>query len=64
MEFTAYRITSYKSIVETDWCTLAGDITVLIGQNESGKSSVWEALAAFDGKMVDPDSRRLDSTSN
>jgi hypothetical protein len=40
-----FRITNLRSIVDSGWCRLSpDDVTVLIGQNESGKTSVLEAL--------------------
>jgi hypothetical protein len=45
MKLDAFRITDYRSIVDTEWCRLSRDnVTVLVGQNESGKSSILEAL--------------------
>ncbi|WP_084711635.1 ATP-dependent nuclease [Nevskia ramosa] len=42
----AYRIKNFRSIADTGWCPLAQDgVTVLVGQNESGKTSALEALA-------------------
>ncbi len=55
MNLKAFRIKNYRSIIDTDWNQLASDnITGLIGQNESGKTSVLEALMSFyDGKIID-----------
>ena len=48
MKFLAFRIRNYRSIIDSDWNNLAYDnITGLIGQNESGKTSVLEALNSF-----------------
>lgn len=48
MKLTAFRIENFRSIKDTDWHELASDnITCLIGQNESGKTSVLEGLRAF-----------------
>ena len=45
MKLTAFKITNFRSIVESSWVPFSPDgITVLVGQNESGKSSVLEGL--------------------
>ena len=43
-----FRIKNYKSIKDSGDCYLAGGITVLAGKNESGKTSILEALEDFD----------------
>ncbi len=55
MQLIAFRIQNFRSIVDTDWHQLAHDnITSLIGQNESGKTSILEALKAFhDGRLIE-----------
>ncbi|MDF1576303.1 MAG: AAA family ATPase [Bacteroidales bacterium] len=55
MQLTAFRIQNFRSIVDTGWHALAHDnITSLIGQNESGKTSILEALKAFhDGRLIE-----------
>jgi len=48
MKLTAFRIRNFRSIRDTNWHELAYDnITCLIGQNESGKTSILEGLKAF-----------------
>jgi energy-coupling factor transporter ATP-binding protein EcfA2 len=48
MQLVAFRIRNFRSIRDTGWQNLASDnITGLIGQNESGKTSVLEALHSF-----------------
>lgn len=45
MRLAAFRIKNFRSILDSDWVPFSPDgITVLVGQNESGKSSVLEAL--------------------
>src|SRR4030042_4061933 len=63
MRFKGFKIKNYRSIVDSGWNLLAYDnITALIGQNESGKTSVLEALMSFyDGKISD-DVLRSDMT--
>ena len=55
MQLVAFRIKNFRSIVDTDWHQLAHDnITSLIGQNESGKTSILEGLKAFhDGNLIE-----------
>ncbi len=55
MQLVAFRIQNFRSIVDTGWHALAHDnITSLIGQNESGKTSILEALKAFhDGRLIE-----------
>ncbi len=55
MRLVAFRIQNFRSIVDTGWHQLAHDnITSLIGQNESGKTSILEALKAFhDGQLIE-----------
>ena len=55
MKLTAFRIKNFRSIKDTKWHDLAFDnITCLIGQNESGKTSVLEGLRAFyDGHLIE-----------
>ena len=55
MHLVSFRIQNFRSIVDTGWHTLAHDnITSLIGQNESGKTSILEALKAFhDGRLIE-----------
>ena len=48
MRLTAFKIRNFRSIVDSGWNSLSPDnITSLIGQNESGKTSVLEALHCF-----------------
>jgi predicted ATP-dependent endonuclease of OLD family len=55
MHLVAFRIQNFRSIVDTGWHQLAHDnITSLIGQNESGKTSILEALKVFhDGVLIE-----------
>jgi len=55
MQLVAFKIRNFRSIVDTGWHQLAHDnITSLIGQNESGKTSILEALKAFhDGRLIE-----------
>ncbi len=55
MQLVAFRIQNFRSVVDTGWHSLAHDnITSLIGQNESGKTSILEALKTFhDGNLIE-----------
>ena len=55
MQLVSFRIQNFRSIVDTGGHQLAHDnITSLIGQNESGKTSILEALKAFhDGRLIE-----------
>ena len=55
MQLVSFRVQNFRSIVDTGWHALAHDnITSLIGQNESGKTSILEALKAFhDGILIE-----------
>ena len=60
MKLSAFRIKNFRSIVDSGWHNLASDnITGLIGQNESGKTAVLEALKCFyDGEISEDVQRR------
>ncbi len=60
MRLKKFRIQNYKSIVDTGVCYLNQDLTVLAGMNESGKSSILEALRDFDvDRDIVDDARRV-----
>ena len=62
MKLIKFRIQNYKSIRDSGWCYLASDITILAGQNESGKTAILEALRDFDKTAAIPqDSFPVDS---
>jgi ABC-type ATPase involved in cell division len=61
MKLIAFRVRNFRSIVDTGWQTLSPDnITCLIGQNESGKTSVLEALKVFYTGIISEDVLRSD----
>ncbi|WPO43646.1 ATP-dependent nuclease [Tardiphaga sp. 42S5] len=60
MRLLEFRIQNFRSIKDTGWCSLSSDATtVLIGQNESGKSSILSALEkTFSHTAVEDDDHR------
>lgn len=48
MKLKKFRIKNFKSIVDSGDCYLTDTITILAGKNESGKTSILEALEDFD----------------
>jgi AAA15 family ATPase/GTPase len=61
MRLKAFRIKNFRSILDTGWQNLSPDnVTCLIGQNESGKTSVLEALEAFHTGIISEDVLRSD----
>ncbi len=61
MQLKAFRIKNFRSIVDTGWQSLSPDnITCLIGQNESGKTSVLEGLKVFYSGIISEDVLRSD----
>ncbi len=61
MRLLAFRIKNFRSVLDTDWQNLSPDnITCLIGQNESGKTSILEALEAFYTGVISEDVLRSD----
>jgi predicted ATP-dependent endonuclease of OLD family len=46
MKLSAFRIQNYRSVIDSGWID-TGDISVIVGKNESGKTSVLKALWKF-----------------
>jgi AAA15 family ATPase/GTPase len=62
IKLSAFRIKNFRSIKDSGWRTLATDnISILIGQNESGKTSVLEALQSFYDQSLNEDVLRSDN---
>ncbi len=61
MKLIAFRIKNFRSILDSGWQNLSPDnITCLIGQNESGKTSVLEGLRSFYTGIISEDVLRSD----
>lgn len=61
MRLAAFRIFNFRSIVDTEWQNLSPDnVSCLIGQNESGKTSVLEGLDVFHKGEISEDVLRSD----
>ena len=61
MRLAEFNIKNFRSIVDSGWNSLSSDnITALIGQNESGKTSVLEALYSFYDGAISEDILRSD----
>ncbi len=61
MKLKAFRIRNFRSIVDSGWQNISPDnITCLIGQNESGKTSVLEGLKVFYSGIISEDVLRSD----
>jgi hypothetical protein len=43
MRISKFRITNYRNIIDSGWI-VATDVTAIVGQNEAGKSNLFEAL--------------------
>ncbi len=62
MKIVKFRIKNYKSIVDSSDCYFSEKITILAGKNESGKTSVLEALEDFhESKTIREEAKPLDS---
>ena len=59
MRLHAFRIKNFRSIVDTGFRELSPDgVSLIVGQNESGKSSVLDGIRAFEtGEIVEDDIR-------
>lgn len=63
IKLSAFSLQYFRSIISSGWRTLSSDnITVLIGQNESGKTSVLEALNSFYNGEINEDVIRSDDS--
>jgi len=51
MKLEKIRIKNYKSIIDSGDCYLTDTVTIFAGKNESGKTSILEALEDFDTEV-------------
>jgi ABC-type cobalamin/Fe3+-siderophores transport system ATPase subunit len=63
MKLEAFRIQNFRSVIDSGWISLSPDgVTVLVGQNESGKTSVLQALhCVLSRAPITPDDKRIDA---
>ena len=53
MKLIAFRVSMYKGIIDSDWVNV-NDLTVLVGKNESGKTSLLKALHKLNPYVKEP----------
>ena len=53
MELIAFRVRMYKGIIDSGWVDV-NDLTVLVGKNESGKTSLLKALHKLNPAASEP----------
>ncbi len=53
MELLAFRVQNYKCVIDSNWIPVR-PLTVLVGKNESGKTSLLKALYKFNPFKEDP----------
>jgi ABC-type cobalamin/Fe3+-siderophores transport system ATPase subunit len=60
MQLQSFRIKNFRSIIDTKWVNFSTDnVTAIVGQNESGKTAILEALAkTFSSEVVELDDVR------
>ena len=64
MRLNGFSIENFRSIQKSGWCGISSeDVAVLVGQNEAGKSSILEALMAFQTHKLDQNDLRSDDSS-
>ncbi len=65
MKVVKFRIKNYKSITDSGDCYFSEQITILAGKNESGKTSVLEALEDFhEDRTIREEAKPLNSEEN
>lgn len=55
LKLEAFRVQNYKRVEDTDWVS-CGDLTLLVGKNEAGKSAILRGLSKLnpsDGEDYD-----------
>jgi predicted ATP-dependent endonuclease of OLD family len=65
MKLKSFKVVNYKSVIDSNECRLSDNdnILVLAGQNESGKSSILQALRDYEGKKLSDDCNRDDESN-
>lgn len=59
MRVSGFRVEKFRSVVDSEWCSLSPDgVTALVGQNESGKTSLLRAVYSFQRNEIDEDDLR------
>src|SRR5258708_25721587 len=53
MKLARFRIQNYKCILDSEWVNVSG-LTVLVGKNEAGKTSLLKALHKFNPFKPEP----------
>lgn len=62
MKIIKFRVKNYRSITDSGDCFLTDNITILAGKNESGKTSLLEALEDFDtDKTIRDDAKPINN---
>ncbi|HTM91813.1 MAG TPA: AAA family ATPase, partial [Flavisolibacter sp.] len=63
MKLKSFRIENYKSILDSGECIISAldNITILAGQNESGKSSILQALRDYHHDELSKEAIRIDN---
>ncbi|MES2585841.1 MAG: AAA family ATPase [Pseudomonadota bacterium] len=61
MQLNSFRIKHFRSIIDTNWINLSLDnVTAVVGQNESGKTAILEALSkTFSDQSTQSDDLRF-----
>ena len=63
MRLNGFSIENFRSIQKSGWCEISvEEVAVLVGQNEAGKSSILEALMAFQTQDLDQNDLRSDGS--
>lgn len=64
MKLVKFRIKNYKSIVDSGDCYFSNKLTILAGKNESGKTTILEALEDFhENRVIRDDAVPIDGKS-
>lgn len=51
MQLKRFRVRNYRNVIDSDWINLR-DVTAFVGQNEAGKSNLFEALYCINPFVV------------